>query len=198
VCVSHTPSIDVMQQCSMALCTLEYTVPLLNSPWSSSKNFRFRKFWRSYLGPRPEFAQDQESGLRSDRGPVVLFDFSKLRFWKSSYDFLNLYGRFCPYNPPYKPGKKSAHLREKGGVLMLFKTTPHLGAKAQYQSRINAFANAALAFGNSLKYNRGHGIVGCLQVACTSTTKFSSMRDCCCLVVVRRSARLFSSCCLLD
>ena len=25
------------------------TVPLLNSPWSSSKNFRFRKFWRSYL-----------------------------------------------------------------------------------------------------------------------------------------------------
>jgi hypothetical protein len=85
-----------------------------------------------------------------------------------------LYGRFCPYNPPYKPGEKistpplfvfledenifkksvsvvvrveriavelqprrpifekSSHLREKGGVLMLFKTNPHLGAKAQY------------------------------------------------------------------
>jgi hypothetical protein len=62
---------------------------------------------------RPEFAQDHESGLRSDRGPVVLCDFSKLRFWKSPYDFLNLYGRFCPYvyNPPYwhtNPGKKSA------------------------------------------------------------------------------------------
>jgi hypothetical protein len=25
------------------------TVPLLNSPWSSLKKFRFRKFWRSYL-----------------------------------------------------------------------------------------------------------------------------------------------------
>ena len=112
---------------------------------------------------RPEFAQDHESGLRSDRGPVVLCDFSKLRFWKSPYEFLNLYGRFCPYNPPYKPGKKSAHplfsrrgehfqksasvvqilqrfpivprrpifekcchLRGKGGVLMLLKTTPHL------------------------------------------------------------------------
>mgnify|MGYP000220174848 CR=1 FL=1 len=54
----------------------------------------------------PEFTEDHESGLRSDRGPVVLCDFSKLRFWKSPYDFLNLYGRFCPYNPPYKPGKK--------------------------------------------------------------------------------------------
>jgi hypothetical protein len=26
-----------------------HTVPLLHSPWSSSKNFCFRKFWRSYL-----------------------------------------------------------------------------------------------------------------------------------------------------
>jgi hypothetical protein len=26
-----------------------HTVPLLNSPWSSPKKFRFRKFWRSYL-----------------------------------------------------------------------------------------------------------------------------------------------------
>jgi hypothetical protein len=36
---------------------------------------------------RPEFAQDHESGLRYDRGPVVLCDFSKLRFRKSPYDF---------------------------------------------------------------------------------------------------------------
>jgi hypothetical protein len=43
---------------------------------------------------RPEFAQDHKSGLRSDRRPVVLCDFSKLRFRKSPYDFLNLYGRF--------------------------------------------------------------------------------------------------------
>ena len=27
---------------------------------------------------------------------------------KSSYDFLDLYGRFCPYNPPYKPGGKTS------------------------------------------------------------------------------------------
>jgi hypothetical protein len=53
---------------------------------------------------RPEFAEDHESGLRSDQGLVVLCDFSKLRFWKSPYDFLNLYGRFCPYNLPYNPG----------------------------------------------------------------------------------------------
>ena len=53
---------------------------------------------------RPEFAQDHESGLRSYRGPEVLCDFSMLRLRKSPYDFLNLYGRFCPYNPPYNPG----------------------------------------------------------------------------------------------
>ena len=33
-----------------------------------------------------------------------------------------------PWGPIFE---KSSHLREKGGVLMLFKTTPHLGAKAQ-------------------------------------------------------------------
>ena len=33
-------------------------------------------------------------------------NFSKLRFRKSPYNFLNLYGRFCPYNPTYKLGKK--------------------------------------------------------------------------------------------
>jgi hypothetical protein len=53
---------------------------------------------------RPEFAQDHESGLGSDRGPVVLCDFSKLRFLKSPYEFLTLYVRFFPYNPPYNPG----------------------------------------------------------------------------------------------
>ena len=34
---------------------------------------------------------------------------------------------------PWRPiFEKCSHLREKGGVLMLFKTTCHLGAKAQY------------------------------------------------------------------
>ena len=77
-------------------------MPLLNSPWSSPKKFPFSKILE--VVSRPEFAQDHESGLRSDRGPVVLCDFSKLRFRKSPYEFLNLYGRFCPYNPPYNPG----------------------------------------------------------------------------------------------
>ena len=57
---------------------------------------------------RPKFAQDHKSGPRSDRDPIVLCDFSKLQFWKLPYNFLNLYGRFCPYNPPYKTGGKSA------------------------------------------------------------------------------------------
>jgi hypothetical protein len=34
--------------------------------------------------------------------------------------------------PTWPIFEKSSHLREKGGVLMLFKTTHHLGAKAQY------------------------------------------------------------------
>ena len=50
---------------------------------------------------RPEFAHDHHFGLR---GQSALCDFSKLRFWKSPYKFLNLYGRFCPYSPPYNHG----------------------------------------------------------------------------------------------
>jgi hypothetical protein len=43
---------------------------------------------------------------------------SRIQFW------------IVPRRPIFE---KSSHLREKGGVLMLFKTTPHLGAKAQYK-----------------------------------------------------------------
>ena len=68
--------------------------------------FRFSKILE--VVSRPEFAQDHESGLRFDRGPVVLFDFLMLRSWKPPYGFLNSYGRFCPYSPPYKPGGKTA------------------------------------------------------------------------------------------
>ena len=57
---------------------------------------------------RPEFAQDHKSGLRSDRGPLVLCDFSKLRFQKSPYDFLNFVREILPIDPPHKTGKKSA------------------------------------------------------------------------------------------
>ena len=127
------------------------TVPLLNSPWSSP----FSRILEAVS--RPEFAQDHESGLRSDRGPVVLCDFSKLRFWKSPYKFFKFVWEILPIKPTIQPGKKSApslfledenifqksatlvvillqfrlqptwpifeqcsHLREKGGVLMLF------------------------------------------------------------------------------
>jgi hypothetical protein len=34
--------------------------------------------------------------------------------------------------PSWPIFEKCSHLREKGGVLMLFKTTHNLGAKAQY------------------------------------------------------------------
>ena len=36
--------------------------------------------------------------------------------------------------PSWPIFEKSSHLREKGGVLMLFKTTLHLEAKAQYRA----------------------------------------------------------------
>jgi hypothetical protein len=49
----------------------------LTRPGRHPKIFRFRKFWRSYLAILVEqFAQDHESGLRSDQGPVVLCDLS--------------------------------------------------------------------------------------------------------------------------
>ena len=85
---------------------------------------------------RPEFAQDHESGLRSDRGPVVLCDFSKLRFWKSPYDFLNLCGRFCPYNPPHKPGNKS--------IAATFMPIQHFEFSTSQKQQSSASAPAAL------------------------------------------------------
>jgi hypothetical protein len=79
---------------------------------------------------RPEFAQDHEWG------PVVLCDFSKLRFWKSPYDFLNLCGRFCPYNPPYKPGKKS--------IAATFMPIQHFEFSTSQKQQSSASAPAAL------------------------------------------------------
>jgi hypothetical protein len=78
------------------------TLRLLKHPWSSPKNFRFRHCRRSNLDQNLRGITHPD--LRSDRGPVVLCKFSKLRFSKSPYEFLNLYGRFCPYNQPYNPG----------------------------------------------------------------------------------------------
>jgi hypothetical protein len=37
-----------------------------------------------------------------------------------------------PTVPTWPIFEKNSHLRKKGGVLMLLKTTHHLGAKAQY------------------------------------------------------------------
>jgi hypothetical protein len=98
---------------------------------------------------RPEFAQDHGSGLRSDRRePVVLCDFSKLRFQKSPYEFLNLYGRFCPYNPPYNPGhgtrpsKMRVELltqRKKTGGILIKLMVVYLWAKIRILYKITIF-----------------------------------------------------------
>jgi hypothetical protein len=128
---------------------------------------------------RPEIAMDHVSGLRSDRGPVVLtfmwfFEVAipeiTIRIFKFVWEILPIL-----YNPHYKPGgkistplfswiwehffqksaplvrmlvrwgiespsvvtipilEKCSHLREKGGVLMLLKTTHYLYANTQYR-----------------------------------------------------------------
>ena len=48
---------------------------------------------------RPEFAQDHESGLRSDRGPVVLCDFLKLRFRKITIRIFKFVLEILPIQP---------------------------------------------------------------------------------------------------
>jgi hypothetical protein len=53
------------------------TVCSLKRPWSSPKKL-FSMVPK--VESRPGLVQDHGSGLRSDRGPVVLCDFSKLRF----------------------------------------------------------------------------------------------------------------------
>ena len=58
----------------------------LTRPGRHPKIFRFRKFWRSYLAILVEqFAQDHESGLRSDQGPVVLCDLSMTMWFLMQY-----------------------------------------------------------------------------------------------------------------
>ena len=59
------------------------------------------------------FLEDENIFQKS--ASVVL---SRIQFW------------IVPRRPIFE---KSSHLREKGGVLMLFKTTPHLETKAQYR-----------------------------------------------------------------
>jgi hypothetical protein len=43
------------------------TVPLLNSPWSSPKKFRFRKFWMSYLDQNLPRITNPVSDLTGDQ-----------------------------------------------------------------------------------------------------------------------------------
>jgi hypothetical protein len=61
----------------------------------------------------PLFLRDENIFQKSARVVLILFQF-----------------RIEPREPIFE---KCSHLREKGGVLMLLKTTPHLGAKAQYR-----------------------------------------------------------------
>jgi hypothetical protein len=79
------------------------TVGLLNSPWSSSKNVFLNKTFE--VVSRPEFAQNHESGLRSDWGPVVLCDFSKSRFRKSPCDLKICIGDSARTTHHTNPGK---------------------------------------------------------------------------------------------
>jgi hypothetical protein len=89
--------LQISNLCSCISC---HTVLLLNSPWSSP----FSKILE--VVSRPEFAQDHESGLRSDRGPVVLCDFSKLRYWKSPYKFFKFVWEILPIQPTIQTRKK--------------------------------------------------------------------------------------------
>jgi hypothetical protein len=89
--------LQISNLCSCISC---HTVLLFNSPWSSP----FSKILE--VVSRPEFAQDHESGLRSDRGPVVLCDFSKLRYWKSPYKFFKFVWEILPIQPTIQTRKK--------------------------------------------------------------------------------------------
>ena len=89
--------LQISNLCSCISC---HTVLLFNSPWSSP----FSKILE--VVSRPEFAQYHESGLRSDRGPVVLCDFSKLRYWKSPYKFFKFVWEILPIQPTIQTRKK--------------------------------------------------------------------------------------------
>jgi hypothetical protein len=83
--------------------TYVLSVCLSTPPWSSPKNYQFRRCRRSNLDQNLPRITNPVSDLTGDHS-LVLCEFSKLRLRKSPYKFLNLYGRFCPYNPPYNPG----------------------------------------------------------------------------------------------
>jgi hypothetical protein len=53
-------------------------------------------------------------------------------------------GNLIPHCVPREPIFEKSYLREKGGVLMLFKTTRHLGAKAQYTRVVPGYLNLGL------------------------------------------------------
>jgi hypothetical protein len=56
-----------LQQRALQVTLYSCTVPLLNSPWSSPKKFRFRKFWRSYLDQNLPRITNPVSDLTGDQ-----------------------------------------------------------------------------------------------------------------------------------
>jgi hypothetical protein len=84
------------------------TVRLIKRPWCPDSSQKLSVLMMPKVVSRPEVAKDHESSLRSDWGTVVLCNYLKSWFWTSPHEILNLYGRFCPYRPPYKFGVHTA------------------------------------------------------------------------------------------
>jgi hypothetical protein len=96
------------------------TVCSLKQPWSSPKNFQFRRCRRSNLDQNFPRITNPVSQIWPGTSSS---DFSKLRLRKSPYEFLNLYGRFCPYNPPYSPGHDTLRSKMRAEIFMQRKKT---------------------------------------------------------------------------
>ena len=70
-------------------------------------NIQFSKILE--LISRPEFARDHESGLRSDRGPVVLRDFSKFAILETTIRFFKFVWEILPIQPTIHTQGKNQH-----------------------------------------------------------------------------------------
>ena len=71
-------------------------------------NIQFSKILE--LISRPEFVRDHESGLRSDRGPVVLRDFSKFAILETTIRFFKFVWEILPIQPTIHTQGKNQHL----------------------------------------------------------------------------------------
>ena len=93
-------------------------MPLLNSPWSSP----FSRILEAVS--RPEFAQDHESGLRSDRGPVVLCDFFEVAILEITVRFFKFVWEILPIQPTIQTREKNRHPSFFSKMRTFFKNRP--------------------------------------------------------------------------